>query len=87
MICAIIEVSPDPENGTICKFIKPDTCTYGAGADAECHHVGDGCHSDGDPGVLHGEGDLLLHRASALAVLLEVAHALQDDEHVVDADT
>ena len=86
MICEIIDELPDPDqNGTFCTFIKPDT--YGAGADAECHHVGDGCHGDGDPGVLHGEGDLLLHRASALAVLLEVAHTLQDDEHVVDADT
>ena len=60
--------------------------TYSASANAKCHHVGDGGDGDGDAGVLHGEGDLLLDAASALALLLEVAHALQDDEHVVDAD-
>ena len=60
--------------------------TYGAGADSESHDVSDGGDGDGDAGVLHGERNLLLHRANVLVVLLEVAHALQDDEHVVDAD-
>ena len=62
--------------------------TYGASADTERHDVCDRGDCDGDSGVLHGEGDLLLDGADLLAVpLLDVAHALQDHEHVVDADT
>ena len=65
---------------------SPGKCPYRDGADAEREDVGHGGDGDGDAGVLEGQPDLLVKRTSEGLILAQVVPALNDHEHVVDAD-
>ena len=60
----------------------------GEGAGDEGHDVGDGGQRDGHASVLQGQPDLPLgvHAGGVDGGALDVAEALHDHEHVVDAN-
>ena len=55
-------------------------------SNSESNKVSDGGDGDGHPGMLHGLAQPL-HHALALVLLGQGVPTLDDDEHVVDANT
>ena len=55
-------------------------------SNSKSNKVSDGGDGDGHPGMLHGLAQPL-HHALALVLLGQGVPTLDDDEHVVDADT
>ena len=56
------------------------------GPDAKGADVREGGNGDGDAGLPHRLSDSLRQGERRLLLVAQVAHALHDDEHVVDTD-